>query len=54
MNQEEKKKEIALLNEKVEHLVALLANSSSIIGSTSVANSGKKFILDNFFFNYIT
>ena len=40
------KKDIALLKEKVEQLVAILANSSSIIGSTSVANSGKKFILD--------
>ena len=29
--------------------MAILANSSSIIGSTSVANSGKKFILDKFF-----
>ena len=43
------KKEIALLKEKVDQLVAILANSSSIIGSTSVANSGKKFILDKIF-----
>ena len=42
-------KDIALLKEKVEQLVAILANSSSIIGSTSVANFGKKFILDKFF-----
>ena len=43
------KKEIALLKEKVDHLVVLLANSQSIIRSTSVANSGKKFILDKNF-----
>ena len=36
------KKDIALL--KVKQLVDILSNSSSIIGSTSVANSGKEFI----------
>ena len=43
------KKDIALLKEKVEQLVAILSNSSSIIGFTLVANSSKEFILDKNF-----
>ena len=39
------KSEVDLLKEKIQQLAALISNSTSIIGSTSVANSGKNFIL---------
>ena len=43
------KSEVDLLKEKVQELVALISNSTSIIGSTFVANSSKPFIFSNFF-----
>ena len=43
------KNDFELLKEKVKHLESILSNSTPIIGSTSVANSGKKFILNKIF-----
>ena len=43
------KNEIDLLKEIMKQLKAIISNLSPIIGSTSVANSGKQFILNKIF-----
>ena len=43
------KSEVDLLKEKIQELTALISKSTSIIGSTLVANSGKHFILSKIF-----
>ena len=43
------KSEVDLLKEKIQELAALISKSTSVIGSTSVANSGKHFILSKIF-----
>ena len=43
------KTEVDLLKEKIQQLEALISNSTSIIGYTSVANSGKNFISSKIF-----